>query len=249
MNVSKSKSVKKISGMMAASAIVIGSLGSVAAFAANGNDAVPKDVLLTAPETPASPKAVGGQTGDIEHVFSTYVEAGGYSKIFENEGWYNPTTKQMRTDHREYSADHKFLLHQSTYENGSGEVIIIMRDEDGQAVSGKITTTTIADYKSYYQSAPWSFESRIAQMEKPEWIHLGRVTSEDGKEREKIALNLAAESIIEYVDTETGLPVYGETYVEMNGQPTLFSSNTVAYDYLVDEGTIFSTDGVTLTAE
>ncbi|RED55090.1 hypothetical protein [Cohnella lupini] len=218
MRSSKSSSVKKISGMVVASAIVIGSLGSIAAYAANSNDAVPKNVLLTAPETSTSPSAtavVEQAPGNIEHVFSTYVEVDG-SKFYENESWYNTKTKKLRADHREYTADHKLLLQNSTYENGS-------------------------------DSSPWTFKARKANLERAEWIHVGTATSEDGKELEKLSLNLDTESILMYVDKETGLPVKDELFKVSNGQAKLFSNSTVTYDYLNDDGKIFNTDGVTLT--
>ncbi|MCM3629331.1 hypothetical protein M3194_18455 [Paenibacillus glycanilyticus] len=217
MRTSKLGSVKKISGMVVASAIVIGSLGSLAAYAANSSDAVPKNVLLTAPKTTDSAAANTEQTqGNIEHVFNTYETADG-SKFFENEHWYNPTTKQFRSEHREYTADHKLLKKSSIFE-------------------------TVKD-----PSPQFTFEAFKSHMQGPGYIHLGTVTSEDGKELEKLTMNdkVTNQTYISYVDKETGLPVKNETYEYSNGKETLIDISTNVYDYIKDDGTIFKKDGAT----
>ncbi|SFD74842.1 hypothetical protein SAMN05216378_1250 [Paenibacillus catalpae] len=248
---------KKITGTILASALVIGSFGTITAFAANGNDAIPKNTVITA-SAPTDKRITSDiAQGSIEHSKDTYSRTDG-SQNFTLEHWYNPQTKDFRTDIMDYSSDHKLLRYQSTYYlNGFNDMVVIQRDQNGNPVSGKILKR--ADDPSAFEKLDQknlAFSGVKDNYKASYWTSVGTEQTSDGKTLNKV-MNSYQSNIndntqanmqyIVYLDQESGFPVKEELYEDSTGTFKLFSSDTNEYQYVSDNGSIFNTGGVTLT--
>ncbi|WP_274649568.1 hypothetical protein [Paenibacillus humicola] len=249
---------KKIAGTFLASALVIGSLGTISAFAANGSDAIPKNTVMTASApTDASAAASDKAEGTIEYGKAVYSRTDG-SQNFTLEHWYNPQTKDYRTDVIDYSADHRFLGYRSTYYlNGRSEMVVIQRDQNGNPVSGKMLKRT-DDPKPFepLDQKNLDFSAVKENYEASYWTSVGTEQTPDGKTVNKIMDSYqsyiddntqANMQYIVYLDPKSGFPVKEELYEDSSGTFKLFSTDTDEYQYVSDDGSIFNIGGITLT--
>ncbi|MRN53974.1 hypothetical protein [Paenibacillus monticola] len=241
----------KIAGMALASALVVASLGSIAAYAADSNDVVSKNVLITAPVVATSTPAVDQEQGTIQYSKMSYTRADG-SQTLDSEYWYNPVTKQLRMDSKEYTADHQVRNYHSSYQTeGQDDMIVIQREPDGHAVSGKIVKAEKPGAERF------DFQNEKALYTDNSWTYVGDEQSPDGKTLGKYSqsyrayINDTTEANIQlfgYADKATGMPVKEEQFEDSTGQAKLFSSTTNEYKYVKDDdGTLFNTNGITLT--
>jgi|GEM_PF-2647971 hypothetical protein len=248
---------KKLAGVVLATALVVGGFGSVAAYAANGNDAVPKDTLISVPEATTQQDTAADKQGEVQYSKDTYSRADG-SQNFTMERWYNPKTKDMRSDLKEYTADHKLIRYQSTYYViGGSDLTTIQRDQDGKPVSGTILTRTDQSVIfQKYDTMSFDFNSTKEWFRGGNWSSVGTETTADGKTLNKVMESYqsyiddntqANMQLIEFLDKSTGFPVKEELYEDSTGQYKLFSSDIMEYKYVSDDGSLFKTDGVTLT--
>ena len=248
---------KKMAGTVLASALVIGSLGTITAFAANGSDAIPKNTVMTASAPTDASIAPQDAQGTVEYGKDTYARTDG-SQNFTMEHWFNPQTKDLRTDLAEYSSDHQLLRYQSTYYvNGGNDMVVIQRDQNGAPVSGKTLKRT-DDSKSFdiiKQKNP-GFDSEKENYKAAYWTSVGTERTSDGKTLNKLMNSYqsyinddtqANMQYIAYVDQASGFPVKEELYEDSTGTFKLFSTDTEEFRYVSDDGSIFATDGVTLT--
>jgi hypothetical protein len=259
MNMKLLKAVrnKKVAGTVLASALVVASFGTLTAFAANGSDAIPKNTVMTASAQTDAPVATDKTQGTIEYSKDTYSRTDG-SQNFTLENWYDPQTKNFRTDVRDYSADHELLNYRSTYFLNGTDMVVIQRDSNGDPISGKIVkraddsrTFDILDKKTL------GFNGVKANYKASYWTSVGTEQTPDGKALNKI-MNSYQSSIddntqanmqnIVYLDPQTGLPAKEELYEDSTGTFKLFSSDTEEYQYVSDDGSIFNTAGVTLVS-
>lgn len=248
---------KKIAGMALTSALVVASLGSIAAYAADSNDVVSKNVLITAPAVAASTPVVDQEQGTIQYSKMSYTRADG-SQTLDLEYWYNPVTKQLRTDSKEYTPDHQIQKYQSTYQTkGQDDLVTIQRNPDGQAVSGTILNLPDNDVaREKNDPERVDFKNVKALYAGSSWTYVGDEQSPDGQTLSKYSqsyrsyINDTTEANMQlfgYIDKATGMPVKDELFEDSTGQVKLFSSDTNEYKYVKDDGTLFNTNGITLT--
>lgn len=248
---------KKIAGIALSAVITVGSLGTIATFAANASDVVPKDTVISAPVTSSHSESTAIQ-GTIQYSTDAYSRADG-SQNFTFTRWYNPETKDMRSDLKEYNSAHQVTRYQSTYYLNGSELIIIQRDvNSGNPLSGTISNR--ADQPEIFQKydSNRGFDSVKASFTNSRWTSVGTEHTSDGKTLNKISAEIyqsyindttqANMQLIEFLDQSTGLPVKEELYEDSTGQFKLFSSDTNEYKYVTDDGTIFKPDSITLTA-
>lgn len=259
MNVNKT--AKKFAGIVVSTALIVGTLGTAAAFAANAGDAVPKDTVQSVSSAPSPAESATATQGTIQHSTAAYSRADG-SQDFSIERWYDPATKDLRSDLKEYNSDHQVTRYQSTYYLGDKELIIIQRDVgNGNAVSGTIMTRDdqSEDISALFDSygAFGGYDAIKALYTTSRWTSIGTEQSADGKTLNKMSAEIyksyindttqANMQVIEYLDNNTGLPVKEELYEDSSGQHKLFSSDTYEYHYVADDGTLFKPDNITLT--
>lgn len=248
---------KKIAGFVLLGVLVVGSLGTAAAFAANASDVVPKDTVISASTIPFPTESAAAAQGTIQYSTEAYSRADG-SQDVSFARWYNPETKDMRSDLKEYDSAHQVTRYQSTYFLNSSELIIIQRDvNSGNPLSGTISKRE--DQPIIFQKfgANRGFDSVKASFTSSRWTSVGTEQTSDGKTLNKISAEIYQSSIndttqanmqlIEFLDQATGLPVKEELYEDSTGQYKLFSSDTYEYKYITDDGTIFKPDSITLT--
>ncbi|MBB3128219.1 hypothetical protein FHS19_002873 [Paenibacillus rhizosphaerae] len=250
---------KKITGTVLASALVIASFGTMTAFAAKGSDAIPKNTVMTAPAlTDTSVTSSDKAQGTIEYGKTTYSRTDGSQNV-TMEHWYNPQTKDFRSDVRDYSADHQLLSYKSTYFlNGNNVMVVIQRDPNGDPVSGKMLKRS-DDPKPFEPSDKKNlgFSGVKNNYKASYWTSVGTEQTPGGKTLNKLMRDsyqsyiddntLANMQYIVYVDQKSGFPVKEELYEDSTGTFKLFSSDTEEYQYVSDDGSIFNTSGVTLT--
>ncbi|ACT01832.1 hypothetical protein [Paenibacillus sp. JDR-2] len=248
---------KKITGTILASALVIGSFGTITAFAANGSDAIPKNTVITATAPTDSSVVSDIPQGTIEYSKDTYSRTDG-SQDFTMEHWYDPQTKDFRSDLMEYSSDHQLLRYQSTYYlNGFNELVVIQRDKDGNPLSAK--TLKRSDDPSAFEKLDQknlAFSGVKDNYKASYWTSVGTEQAADGKTLNKIMDSYqsyiddntqANMQYVVYLDQESGFPAKEELYEDSTGTFKLFSSDTNEYKYVANDGSIFHADGVTLT--
>lgn len=251
---------KKIAGIILASVLVIASLGTAAALAANSGDAVQKNTVVTAPAAPPTAETTVIIQGKIEYSKDVYTcPSESLNDTFEH--WYDPATKTLRSDIKEYSADHQLTRWQSSYYlNGASELIIIQRDKNGTPVNGKNMkngkTLDIMKQKIDYAS----FDSVKQQYTRSNWTNIGSEQTADSKTLTKLTsswqkwtgdgnVNTEKEYNVQeiiYIDQATGLPVKSELYEDSTGQNKLFSTDAMEYKYVADDGTLFKVPSITL---
>lgn len=250
-------SSKKIPGTILASALVIGSLGTISAFAASFGDAVPKNAVVTAPGIADVSDPVGAAQGTVQYSKNEYARTDGSQKV-TMEYWYNPETKDYRMDAREYSADHKLLSYRSTYRlDGGAELVYIQRDANDHPISGKIVKKT-DDPEGFarIKFPATEFEARKEYYRDGSWTSIGTEQTADGKTLNKMMQSYqsyidddtqANMQLIVFLDPDTGLPVKDELYEDSTGAPKLFSSSSSEFKEVADTGSVFGTDGLALT--
>ncbi|MGG6314460.1 hypothetical protein [Paenibacillus macerans] len=250
-------SSKKIAGTILASALVLGSLGTISAFTASFGDAVPKNAVMTAPGIADVSNTIGTAQGMVEYSKNEYARTDGSQNV-TMEYWYNPETKDYRMDSREYSADHKLLSYRSTYRlEGGAELVYIQRDANGNPLRGKIVKKT-DDPEGFarIKFPATEFEARKEYYRDGSWTSIGTEQTADGKTLNKIMQSYQSyidddtqvnAQLIAFLDPETGLPVKDELYEDSTGTPKLFSSSASAFAEIADTGSVFGTDGLTLT--
>jgi hypothetical protein len=258
MKENTSKNGRKIAGLVLTAALVVGSLGTAAALAANSGDAVQKDTVMTAPAAPSPSDTAAVTQGTIQYSKDVYSRADG-SQDFTMETWYNPETKDRRADTKEYSPDHQLTKYQSTfYINGGNDLIIIQRDlSTGNPVSGTIMKRSDNPEVFIKLGINKGFDSVKDYLTGSRWTNVGTEQVQDGKTLDKLVADTyqsyindttqANMQLIELVDQETGLPVKEELYEDSTGQYKLFSSDTMEYKYVADDGTFFRAPDITLT--
>ncbi|MBW7453092.1 hypothetical protein ACFOLF_22550 [Paenibacillus sepulcri] len=248
---------KKIVGTVLASALIIGSLGTITAFAANNSDAVQKGALISVPAAADASDAPVAAQGTIQYSKDVYSRTDG-SQNMTTERWYNPETKDNRSDTKEYSADHQLLSYQSTYYvNGGNDLIIVQRDLSGNPVNGKIIKRADnPDIFKKYDLGNLDFSALKDFYKDSSWTSVGSEQAPDGKILNKVMQSYqsyisdttqANMQLIEFLDQDTGLPVKEELYEDSTGQFKLFSTDTSELNYVADDGSIFNTDGISLT--
>ncbi|MFC4810497.1 hypothetical protein [Paenibacillus sp. GCM10023250] len=247
---------KKIAGTLLASALVIGSLGTITAFAASGSDAIPKNTVMTAAAPAGAPAAADVAQGTIQYGKTVYATTDG-SQNFTMEHWYDPQTKDYRTDVQEFSADHRLLSYRSTYFlNGRSELVVIQRNQNGDPVSGK-RLQRADDPKPFEPLDRKSLDfSAVKQTYQASyWTSAGTEHTSDGKTLNKFTNSYrstlddgtqANMQYIAYLDPQSGFPVKEELYEDSTGTYKLFSTDTDEYRYVSDDGSVFATGGVTL---
>lgn len=261
MNSNSTRNGKKIAGLILTAVLVVGSLGTAAALAANSADAVPKDTVMSAP-APVTPSETAAVTqGTIQYSKDVYAMADG-SQNDTFERWYDPATKTYRSDIKEYSADHQLISWKSNYYlHGATELIIILRDQNGNPVSGTDMKDgeilNIMQLKLEYAD----FDHVKQQYTSDIWTNIGTEQAADGKTLIKLTSSwqkwtgdgdVTTESEynvqeIMYIDQETGLPVKSDLYEDSTGQNKLFSSDINEYKYVTDDGTLFKVPNIALT--
>lgn len=252
------QAARKIAGIVVSTALIVGSLGTAAAFAANSSDAVPKDTVVSVSSAPSPAVSAATTQGTIQYSTETYSRADG-SQNFTIERWYDPATKNTRSDLKEYNSDHQVTRNQSLYYLGGNEIIIIQRDlNNGNALSGTSMTQTDQPILFLKFDAYGGFDSVKAEYATSHWSSIGTEQTADGKTLNKISAPINQSYIndttqanmqrIEYLDQSTGLPVKEELFEDSTGQYKLFSSNTYENKYVTDDGTIFKPDNIALTA-
>jgi hypothetical protein len=257
MKSSSSGNGKKVAGLILASALVIGSLGTAAALAVSGTDAVPKDTVMTAPAAPSPSEAAVAPQGTIEYSTDAYSRADG-SQDFTIERWFDPATKDMRSDLKEFNSDHQVTRYQSTYYLGGNEIIIIQRDlNNGNALSGTIMTREDQPTLFLKIGGFGGFDQVKSSFTDTRWTSIGTEQTSDGKTLTKMAAEIyqsyisdttqANMQLIMFIDQETGLPVKEELYEDSTGSYKLFSTDTNEYKYVADDGTIFKVPDIDLT--
>ena len=255
----KQKSVKtgrKFAGLVLSAALVVGILSTAAALAANSSDVVQKDTVMTAPASLSPSDTAAVTEGMIQYSKDVYSRTDG-SQNFSFEHWYDPASKDMRSDLKEYDNDHQLTRYQSTYFiNNGNDLVIIQRDADGNPLSGTIMKrsdqSTIFEN---YAATDFSFEAAKDFYTGSRWTSIGTEQTSDGKTLNKIMscyqsyisdTTQANMQLIEYIDPDTGLSVKEELYEDSTGQFELFSTDTNEYRYVTDDGTIFKPDNVKL---
>ncbi|MBB6734663.1 hypothetical protein [Cohnella zeiphila] len=246
---------KKVAGTVLASALVVASFGTISAFAANGSDAIPKNTVMTASAPTDAPVATDKAQGTIEYSKDTYSRTDG-SQNFTLENWYDPQTKNFRTDVKDYSADHQLLDYRSTYFLNGSDMVVIQRNSNGDPISGKwVKRTDDSHTFDILEKKTLGFSGVKQNYKADYWTSVGTGQTPDGKTLNKLMNSyqsyiddntLANMQNIVYVDRQTGLPAKEELYEDSTGTFKLFSSDTEEYQYVSDDGSIFSTDGVTL---
>lgn len=261
VNIMKSSSTgngKKIAGIVLSTVLIVGSLGTAAAFAANTGDAVPKDTVISVSSAPSPSESVTATQGTIQYSMDTYSGTDG-SQNTTIERWYDPATKDMRSDLKEYNNAHQVTRNQSTYYLGGNEIIIIQRDlNNGNALSGTIMTRGDQPALFLKYGGFGGFDSTKAEYTTSHWTSIGTEQTSDGKTLNKISAPINQSYIndttqaniqrIVYLDQATGLPVKEADYEDSTGQYKLFSTFTNVYKYVTDDGTMFKPDSITLTA-
>lgn len=248
---------KKIAGTVLASALIIGCFGSITAFAAKGSDAILKNKVMTASAPTDTSVASSDKTqGTIQYGKTTYSRTDG-SQNFTMEHWYNPQTKDYRTDVKDYSADHQLLGYKSTYFlNGRNVMVVIKRDQNGDPVSGKMLKRA-DDPKPFepLDKKNLDFSGVKENYKASYWTSIGTEQTPGGKTLNKIMESYKSNigdntqanmHYIVYLDQESGFPVKEELYEDSTGTFKLFSTDTEEYDYVSDDGSIFNTSGVAL---
>ncbi|NIK71876.1 hypothetical protein [Paenibacillus sp. BK720] len=248
---------KKITGTILASALVIGSFGTITAFAANGSDAIPKNTVITASAPAESPVVADITQGTIEYSKDTYSRTDG-SQNFTLEHWFDPQTKDFRSDLMEYSSEHQLVRYQSTYYlNGFNELVVIQRDKDGKPLSAK--TLQRSDDPTAFEKLDQknlAFSGVKNNYKASYWTSVGTEQAADGKTLNKIMDSYqsyiddntqANMQYVVYLDQESGLPAKEELYEDSTGTFKLFSSDTNEYKYVANDSSIFHEDGVTPT--
>ncbi|SFJ69913.1 hypothetical protein SAMN02799624_05558 [Paenibacillus sp. UNC496MF] len=245
----------RIAGTLLASALVIGSLGAITAFAASGGDAIPKNTVMTASAPADAPAAADAAQGTIQYGKTVYSTTNG-SQNFTMEHWYDPQTKDYRSDVQEYSADHRLLSYRSTYFlNGRSELVAIQRNQNGDPVGGKLLKRA-DDAKPFEPLDQKSLDfSAVKQTYQASyWTSVGTETK-DGKTLNKLMNSYqstlddgtqANMQYIAYLDPQSGFPVKEELYEDSTGTYKLFSIDTEEYRYVPADDSIFNTGGVTL---
>jgi hypothetical protein len=261
MKEKNTKSGKKVAGIILSAVLVVGSLGTAAALAANATDAVPKNTVISALAAPSPSEAVAVTQGTILYSKDAYVcPSENLNSTIEH--WYDSATKTLRSDIKEYSADLKLTRWQSSYYlNGATELIIIQRDQNGNPVSGTNTKNgkmlEIMQQKIGYSG----FDSVKQVYTRDYWTNIGSVQTADGKTLLKLSDswqkwtgdgNPTTETTynvqeIMFIDQETGLPVKSELYEDSTGQLKLFSTDAYAYQIVADDGTLFKLPNIALT--
>ena len=249
---------KKIAGIVLSAAFIVGSLGTAAAFAANSEDAVPKDEVVSVSAISSPSESAAATQGTIQYSTDTYSRADG-SQNFTMERWFDPATEDMRSDLKEYNSEDQVTRYQSTYYLGGNEIITIQRDlNNGNALSG--TIMTCEDQPTLFEKygAFAGFDQVKSYFTNTQWTSIGTQQTSDGKTLNKMAAEIyqsyindttqANIQLIEFLDEATGLPVKEELYEDSTGEYKLFSSDTYVNEYITDDGTIFEPDSITLTA-
>lgn len=247
---------KKIAGIALLGVLVVGSLGIASAFAANASDVVPKDTVISASTIPFPTESAAAAQGTIQYSTDAYSRTDGSQNVTFTR-WFNPETKDMRSDLKEYDSAQQVTRYQSTYFLNSSELIIIQRDvNSGNPLSGTISKRE--DQPTIFQKLEGNrgFDTVKASFTSSRWTSVGTEQTSDGKTLNKISAEYqsyitdttqANMQLIEFLDQATGLPVKEELYEDSTGQYKLFSSNTYEYKYITDDGTIFKPDSITLT--
>ena len=250
-------SAKKIAGIVVSAVLIVGSLGTAAAFAANSGDAVPKNTVKSVSSAPSPSVSAAATQGTIQYSMDTYSSVDG-SQNNTIEDWYDPATKYLRSDLKEYNNAHQVTRNQSTYYTGGNEIIIIQRDlNSGKPLSGMSMTRAAQPELFLKLDANGSFDSVKAEYTTSHWTSIGTEQTSEGKTLNKISAPINQSYIngttqaniqrIVYLDQATGLPVKDELYEDSTGQYKLFSTFTNVYKYVTDDGTIFKPDDITLT--
>ncbi|SHH84694.1 hypothetical protein SAMN02745823_01167 [Sporobacter termitidis DSM 10068] len=258
MKENTAKNGKKIAGLALTAVLVVGSLGTAAALAANGSDAVPKDTVMSASASISPSDTAAVAQGTIQYSKDVYARADG-SQDFTMESWYNPETKDLRSDLHEYSPDHQLIRYQSTYYVNSGnDLIIIQRDANGNPTSGTIMKR--ADQPTIftkYEKTNHGYNGVKDYLTGGRWTSIGTEQTADGKTLNKLMSSYqsyisdttqANMQLIEFVDQDTGLPVKEELYEDSTGQYKLFSTDISEYKYVTDDGMLFKPGNITLTS-
>jgi len=252
------QATKKIAGIVVSAVLIVGSLGSAAAFAANSGNAVPKDTVKLVSSAPAPSESAAVTQGTIQYCMDTYSRADG-SQNTTIESWYDPATKDMRSDLKEYNSDNQVTRYQSTYYQGGNEINIIQRDlNTGAPLNGTIITREDQPAIFLKYDGFGGFDSVKTEYTTSHWTSIGTEQTSDGKTLNKISAPICQSSNINdtqvniqrivYLDQATGLPVKDELYEDSTGQYKLFSTFTNVYKYVTDDGTIFKPESITLTA-
>jgi hypothetical protein len=249
---------KKIAGLLLASVLVIGSMGTATALAAKSFDSVPKDTVMSVPNSVTPSSTIEITQGTIQYSKDTYSRTDGSQNLIF-ECWYNPETKESRQDVKEYASGNQLIKYQSTYlANSENDLITIQRDKDGNPVSG--TILKITDQPKFSEQKKvmnYDFNTVKSFYTGSDWTVIGTEKTQDGKTLNKMMADSYQSYIndttqsnmqrIDFIDQDTGLPVKEEVYEDSTGQFRLFSEDTLEYQYVNDDGTIFNTDGITLT--
>ncbi|MEL4105997.1 hypothetical protein AAFA46_04040 [Oscillospiraceae bacterium WX1] len=255
------KNGKKVAGVILSTLLIVGSLGAAATLAANSNDAVPKDAVISTPASPSPSDTASVTQGAIQYSKDVYVRADNSQNV-SLETWFNPMTKDRRSDVKEYDSNHQLTKYQSMYYiNGGTEYIIIQRDlNTGNPVSGTILKQS--DHPEVFAKLGTNegFDTIKQYITGSRWTNVGTEQTADGKTLNKLIAatyqsyindtTQANMQLIEFVDLATGLPVKEELYEDSTGQFKLFSSDTTEYHYVADDGTLFKpADGVPMTTQ
>ncbi len=247
----------KMAGIAMAAALVIGGLGMTAVYASTLNDVVSKGSVVTVPNTQAMPDTKVITQGTIQYSKGVYTRADGSQNV-TYERWYNPETKENRSDCHEYSSDGQLIKFQSTYlTNGGNDLVIIQRDNNGEPLSGTIMKKS--DQPAIFEKLEMNLDNFASDKEylnSDAWTSIGTETTSEGKTLNKILKSYqsyindttqADMQLIEFIDPDTGLSAKSELYENSTGENKLFSSETDDYGYVTDDGDLFKTDIVTLT--
>lgn len=247
----------KMAGIAMAAALVIGGLGMTAVYASTLNDVVAKGSVVTVPNTQTMSDTKVITQGTIQYSKGVYARADGSQKV-TYERWYNPETKENRSDIHEYSSDGQLIKFQSTYlTNDGNDMVIIQRDNNGEPLSGTIMKK--ADQPTVFEKLEMNLDNFASDKEylnSDAWTSIGIETTSEGKTLNKILKSYqsyindttqADMQLIEFIDPDTGLSAKSELYENSTGENKLFSSETDDYGYVTDDGNLFKTDIVTLT--
>lgn len=257
----------RIAAFVITTVVAVSSSFGAIVFAANGMDAVPKNVVMAengAQNTPQESKlaqAVIDSQGTIEYRKTTHTitENDKFSdeKSFIAETWLDPKTLENREDCKIISGENDFTDFQSTYvKNNGSEAITIQRDQNGNAVSGTVTKLSqkAAD-KNFLVIKYNSFAASKAIASLPEWKNEGIEKASDGKELKKLSqtyMNSNPDNVqvktdlVCYIDTATGFPVREELYQDVDGTMQLIWYDTYEYKYVNNDDKLFDTNGVEL---